>query len=198
MEPDESRVTGILGGTFDPPHNGHVALARAALEQLPIDRLVVLVAANPGHRQVFAGPEDRLRLAEAAFESLPAEVVLDDNAFTVDAVRGGRFGDALFVVGADEGAAFPGWKEPEEVLRWVKLAVGTRSGYPPPDLERYGDRIASFELASPPISSTEVREQAAGDEPLDGLVPAAVEAAIRETGLYRGYTKSEPEDRKSH
>jgi nicotinate-nucleotide adenylyltransferase len=198
MEPDESRVIGILGGTFDPPHNGHLALARAALEQLPIDRLVVLVAANPGHRQVFAGPEDRLRLAEAAFESLPAEVVLDDNAFTVDAVRGGRFGDALFVVGADEGAAFPSWKEPDDVLRWVKLAVGTRSGYPPPDLEPYGDRVVSFELASPPISSTEVRERAAGGQPLDGLVPAAVEAAIREAGLYRGYTTSEPEDRKSH
>jgi len=191
-------VTGILGGTFDPPHNGHVALARAALEQLRIDRLVVLVAANPGHRDVFAPAEDRLRLAEAAFEGLSAEVVLDENAFTVDAVRDGRFGDALFVVGADEGAAFPGWKEPDEVLRWVKLAVGTRSGYRPPDLDRYGDRVVSFSLASPPISSSEVRERAARGETLDGLVPPAVEAAIRETGLYRGYTTSEPEDRKSH
>jgi nicotinic acid mononucleotide adenylyltransferase len=90
-----------------------VALARAALEQLPIERLVVLVVANPGHRRVFASAEDRLRLAQAAFEGLSPEIVLDDNAFTVDAVRDGRLGDdALFVVGADEGAAFPGWKEP--------------------------------------------------------------------------------------
>jgi nicotinate-nucleotide adenylyltransferase len=191
-------VTGILGGTFDPPHNGHLALARAALEQLSIDRLVVLVAANPGHREVFAPGEERLRLAEAAFEGLSAEVLLDENAFTVDAVRDGRFGDAIFVVGADEGAAFPSWKEPEEVLRWVKLAVGTRSGYPPPDLERYGDRVISFWLASPPISSSDLRRRAARGESLDGLVPAAVEAAIRETGVYRGYTTSEPEDRKSH
>jgi nicotinate-nucleotide adenylyltransferase len=191
-------MKGILGGTFDPPHNGHVALARAAVEQLPIDRLVVLVAAHPGHREVFASAEDRLRLAHAAFEGLPAEVVLDANAFTVDAVRDGGFGDALFIVGADEGAAFPTWKEPEEVLRWVKLAVGTRSGYPPPDLERYGDRVVPFWLASPAISSSEVRERAAHGEPLDGLVPPAVEAAIRETGLYRGYTTTEPEDRKSH
>jgi nicotinate-nucleotide adenylyltransferase len=191
-------VTGILGGIFDPPHNGHVALARAALEQLPIDRLVVLVAADPGHREVFAAPEDRLGLAQAAFDGLPAELVLDDNAFTVDAVRDGRFGDALFIVGADEGAAFPTWKEPEEVLRWVRLAVGTRSGFPPPDLSRYGDRVISFELGSPDVSSTEVRERASRGERLDGLVPPAVEAAIRETGLYRGYTTSEPEDRKSH
>jgi nicotinate-nucleotide adenylyltransferase len=191
-------VTGILGGTFDPPHNGHVALARAALEQLPIDRLVVLVAAEPGHRPVFASAQDRLRLAKAAFEDIPAEVVLDDNAFTVDAVRGGRFGDALFVVGADEGAAFPTWKDPERVLRWVRLAVGTRSGFPPPDLGRYGDRVVSFELDSPPVSSTGARERASRGGSLAGVVPPAVEAAIRETGLYRGYTRSETEDKKSH
>ena len=53
---------GVYGGTFDPPHNGHVALARAALEALPIDRLVVLVAADPGHRDVFANAEERLQL----------------------------------------------------------------------------------------------------------------------------------------
>jgi nicotinate-nucleotide adenylyltransferase len=191
-------MTGILGGTFDPPHNGHVALARAALEQLPIDRLLVLVAAEPGHRQVFASAQDRLRLAKAAFEDIPAEVVLDDNAFTVDAVSGGRFGDALFVVGADEGAAFPTWMDPEGVLRWVRLAVGTRSGFPPPDLGRYGDRVVSFELESPPVSSTEARERASRGGSLAGVVPPAVEAAIRETGLYRGYTKSETEDKKSH
>jgi nicotinate-nucleotide adenylyltransferase len=191
-------TTGILGGTFDPPHNGHVALARAALDELPIDRLVVLVAADPGHRQVFASASDRFRLAQAAFEGFPAEVVLDDNAFTVDAVRGGRFGEALFIVGADEGAAFPSWKDPDEVLRWVRLAVGTRSGFPPPDLSRYGDRVVSFELDSPAVSSTDVRERVVRGDPLAGVVPSAVEVAIRETGLYRGYTTSEPEDRKRH
>ena len=80
----------------------------------------------------------------------------------------------------------------------MRLAVGTRSGVPPPDLSRYGDRVVSFELESPAVSSTEVRERAVRGEPLDGLVPSAVEAAIRETGLYRGYTRNEPEDRKSH
>jgi nicotinate-nucleotide adenylyltransferase len=104
----------------------------------------------------------------------------------VDAVRGGRFGDALFVVGADEGAAFPTWKEPDEVLRWVRLAVGTRSGYPPPDLERYGGRIVPFELDSPDVSSTEVRELVASGEPIGDLVPQAVAGEIRRLGLYRG------------
>lgn len=186
-------MTGILGGTFDPPQIGHVALARAAREELPIDRLVVLVAAAPGHRKVVADAETRLRLARLAFEGLADQVVLDDNAFTVDAVRGGRFGDAVFVVGADEGAAFPTWKDPEEVLRWVRLAVGTRSGFPPPDLERFGDRVLSFQLPSPPVSSSEVRERVARGAPIDGLVPSAVAAAIGESGLYRGYTEGERE-----
>jgi nicotinate-nucleotide adenylyltransferase len=186
-------VIGILGGTFDPPHNGHVALARAALAGLPIDRLIVLVATDPGHRRVVADAESRLRLARAAFAGLPAEVVLDENRFTGDAVRGGRFGEALFVVGADEGAAFPTWKEPDEVLRWVRLAVGTRSGYPPPDLARYGDRVLSFELNSPDVSSGEVRERVARGEPIDDVVPPAVAEAISGLGLYRGYTEAETE-----
>ena len=114
--------------------------------------------------------------------------MLDEHAFTVDAVRDGRFGDAIFIVGADEGAAFPTWKEPDEVLRHVRLAVGTRSGYAPPDLERYGDRVLAFEFASPPVSSSEVRERIARGEPVDELVPSAVAHAIAENGLYRGYT----------
>jgi nicotinate-nucleotide adenylyltransferase len=185
-------TTGILGGTFDPPHEGHVALARAALAELSIDRLVVLVAAQPGHRGTLAAADDRLALAEAAFASLPAEVVLDDNAFTVEAVRGGRFGDAIFIVGADEGRDFPGWKEPDEVLRWVRLAVGTRSGYAPPDLERYGDRLVSFELDSPAISSSDVREHLSRGDSVTGLIPERVLREIEERSLY-GYTPRKQE-----
>ena len=153
----------------------------------------MLVAEAPGHREVVADAETRLRLARLAFDGLADEVEIDPHAFTVDAVRGGRFGDAIFVVGADEGAAFPTWKEPEEVLCWVRLAVGTRSGYPPPDLERYGDRVIAFQLPSPPVSSSEVRERISRGEPVNGLVPPAVAAALDETGLYRGYTEREPE-----
>ena len=176
-------MIGILGGTFNPPHNGHVALAKAALSQLPIDRLLVLVAERPGHRDVVADAETRLKLARAAFPD--AEVELDPHPFTVDAVRDGRFGDAVFIVGADQAAAFDRWKEPEEVLRHVKLGVGTRSGYPEPQLDRYGDRVLSFPLVSPPISSSEVRSRVARGEPIDELVPAPVAEMIEELGLYR-------------
>ena len=152
----------------------------------------MLVAAAPGHREVVADAATRLQLAQAAFSGL-GEVVLDPNGFTVDAVGDGRFGDAIFIVGADEGVAFPGWKEPEAVLRAVKLAVGTRSGYPPADLERYGDRVIPFQLASPQVSSSEVRKRVARGEPIGELVPEAVEREISRLRLYRGYTTSDPE-----
>ena len=176
-------MIGILGGTFDPPHNGHIALAKAARSQLSIDRLVVLVAERPGHRDVVADAETRLKLARAAFPD--AEVELDPHPFTVDAVRDGRFGDAVFVVGADQAAAFEHWRDPDEVLKHVKLAVGTRSGYPEPQLEPYGDRIVPFQLDSPPISSSDVRARVARGEPIDELVPPAVAELIEELGLYR-------------
>jgi nicotinate-nucleotide adenylyltransferase len=166
---------GLLGGRFDPPHNGHVALAKAALEQLPIERLVVLVAERPGHAGVHTSAEDRLAMAQAAFAGL-GEVELDPHPYTVDAVRGGRFGEAYFIVGADQAAAFDTWKEPEEVLRWVTLAVGTRSGY---------EGAVTFELDSPDVSGTEIRERVARGEPIDDLVPPAVALVIEERGLYR-------------
>jgi nicotinate-nucleotide adenylyltransferase len=186
-------TTGILGGIFDPPHNGHLALARVALAELPIDRLVVLVAAAPGHRTTVAPADARLALARAAFAELPAEVELDEHAFTVDAVRDGRFGDAYFVVGADEGADFPTWKEPDEVLRRVRLAVGTRSGYPPADLDRYDrDRVVPFELDSPAVSSSDVRARVGRGQSVAGMVPDAVAREIKERSLY-GYTGRKPE-----
>jgi nicotinate-nucleotide adenylyltransferase len=179
-------LTGILGGTFDPPHNGHLALAEAAVRELDLAELVVMLVARPAHRGCAEDADTREELVRAAFADLPqARIVRDENPYTVDAVRGGRFGDAVFIVGADEGEAFPRWKDPDEILRWVKLAVGTRSGYPPPDLERYGDRVVSFSLASPNISSSDVRVRIQRGEPTDDLVPSGVARLIRERGLYR-------------
>ena len=88
-------------------------------------------------------------------------------------------------MGADQAADFGRWKEPEEVLKWVKLAVGTRAGYPVPDLSLYDDRIVPFELASPEVSSSEVRTRIAAGEPIDEHVPPEVAKLIEELGLYR-------------
>ena len=178
-------MIGVLGGTFDPPHNGHLALAEGAREALGLDEIVFLLAADPGHRACDEDADTREALAHAAFDDFPrSRVERDEHGFTVDAVRGGRFGDAFFLVGADQGGAFPTWKDPEEVLRWVRLGVGSRSGYAPPDLERYGDRIVPFRFDSPPISSSEIRRAIAAREPIDGFVPPVVAKLIAERGLY--------------
>jgi nicotinate-nucleotide adenylyltransferase len=174
-------MKGILGGTFDPPHLGHVALAEAARNMLPIDELEIWVEEHPGHRGVVVDPETRLKMAQAAFPDL--EVRLDPHPFTAEAVRGGE--DALFVVGADQAADFRRWKDPEEVLKWVRLAVGTRGGFEMPDLSRWGDRVVPFEVASPEVSSSEVRERVAAGETIDDLVPPAVARLIEKLDLYR-------------
>jgi nicotinate-nucleotide adenylyltransferase len=192
-------MTGLLGGAFDPPHNGHVALARGAIEQLGLDRLVVLVVAEPAHKAVEHDADTRLRLARAAFEGLPGvEVRRDDHARTVDSLRAGDYGDAIFLVGADEFADFLDWKEPDELLEQVRLGVGTRPGFPREPLERVlgalrrPDRVLFFDVDPHDISSRDLRARVAAGEAIDAQVPPAVAALIREAGLYRrnaGYTK---------
>lgn len=181
-------MIGLLGGTFDPPHDGHLALAEAAVRELGLARLVVLVVAGPGHREVHMDPETRLALARAAFPS--HEVELDPNARTVDTLRSGRWPDPVFLIGADEFAGFPEWKEPDEVLELARLGVASRPGFPHEALEqvlaklRRPERVVFFEVEPVPVSSSEIRARIARGEPVDGLVPPGVAAEIARLGLY--------------
>lgn len=182
-------MTGLFGGAFDPPHVGHVALVEAAERELGLGRVVVVVVAAPGHREVVAPAETRLELARAAFPG--REVVLDRHARTVDMLREGPWRDPVFLIGADELADFPRWKEPEEILELARLGVASRPGYPREALQRVlaqlprPERVLFFELDPVPVSSSEVRERVARGRPIEGLVPPAVAAAIAEHGLYR-------------
>ncbi len=182
-------TVGLLGGAFDPPHLGHVALARAAIAALSLERLVVLVVDTPGHKDVATGGATRLRLAEAAFPGLDVE--LDRHPRTVDTLRERRFPDPIFLIGADEFVDFPAWKDPDAVLELARLGVATRPGYPrerlDDTLERVTrpDRVLFFEIEPVPISSSAIRERVAAGEPIDSLVPAPVAAEIERLGLYR-------------
>jgi nicotinate-nucleotide adenylyltransferase len=188
----DARRTGLLGGVFDPPHVGHVALARAAVEQLGLDRLLVLVVSDPGHKDVTTPAETRLALARLAFADVPgAEVELDLHARTVDSLEARALDDAVFVLGADELVDIPRWKRPERVLELARLAVAKRPGVPDEHLREATarlpapGRISYFELSPVPVSSTLVRERAARGEPIDDLVPPAVAEEIARLGLYR-------------
>ena len=182
----------ILGGAFDPPHNGHVALARTAIDRFAPERLLVTVVVEPGHKAVSTSVDVRLELARLAFADVSrAEVELEPHARTVDALAARGLTDPIFLVGADELVDFPAWKEPERVLALARLGVATRPGYPRDRLQAAlaavsrPERVLLFELEALPISSSDVRARAARGDPLDGLVPPAVAQAIERRGLYR-------------
>ena len=183
-------MTGLLGGAFDPPHVGHVALADAAERELGLSDVVVIVVAEPGHKDVHCPVETRLALAQAAFPARQVEV--DHHARTVDMLRDGRWPDPIFLIGADEFADFPSWKEPDTVLELARLGVASRPGYPRERLEdvlrglKHPERVLFFEIEPVPVSSSEIREHVARGEAIDGLVPPAVAAQIAARGLYRG------------
>jgi nicotinate-nucleotide adenylyltransferase len=175
-------AVGILGGRFDPPHVGHLALARAAVEHFGLDELHVTVVVDAGHKRSEAPAGHRLAMARLTFAGLDATVELEHHRFTVDALEVRGYDDPVFLIGADELAAFPTWKEPERVLELARLGVAGRPGWEP---GRDSDRIEVFELEPHAISSTQIRERAGRGERLDGLVVPAVAAYIAEHGLYR-------------
>jgi nicotinate-nucleotide adenylyltransferase len=191
-------TTGLLGGAFDPPHNGHVALARAAVERFGLDRLVVVVTGDPPHKEAATGAETRFRLAEAAFAGLPGvelsryELERAGPSYTVDTARWaeGEWGDVVFLVGADEFADFPGWKDPDEILEHVRLGVATRPGYPRERLDpvlaslRRPERVELFDIPAVDVSSTEIRDRAARGESIEALVPPGVARLVVEDGVY--------------
>jgi nicotinate-nucleotide adenylyltransferase len=174
-------VIGVFGGMFDPPHIGHVRLLEGAKRHLGLERALVLVVAEPGHREVVADAPARLAMARVAF--LDDGVELDEHPRTIDMLRARQLDDPVLILGADELAAFPGWKEPDAVLELARLAVGIRPGFAVTDAPA---RATVFEIEPTPVSSTEIRRRVAADEPIDGLVPAAVAAEIERLGLYRG------------
>jgi nicotinate-nucleotide adenylyltransferase len=182
---------GILGGVFDPPHSGHLALARAAIDELGLDRLLVLVVADPGHKVAAAPAAARLELTRLAFADIPgADVQLDHHARTVDFLEELKPANAVFVVGGDELAEFVTWKDPGRILELVQLAVALRPGVPDERVREAlarvpaPDRICFFEMEPASVSSSQVRERIARKESIDGLVPARVAEAIARLGLY--------------
>jgi nicotinate-nucleotide adenylyltransferase len=181
-----------MGGAFDPPHVGHVALARAAVARFDLDRLLVRVVEDPGHKAVATDASIRLHLAELAFAPVDeADVALDRHGRTVDSLRELALPEMLFLIGADEFVSFLSWKEPDGVLDLARLAVATRPGVATDHFAdvlaglRRPDRVAFFDIEPHDVSSSEIRARVREGAPIDGLVPPAVAVEVARLGLYR-------------
>jgi len=195
-------AVGILGGTFNPPHIAHLLCAQEALDRLGLDRVVLMPAGRPPHKEVAGDPggAERVALCRAAVADDPrfavstAEVDRDGPSYTVDTLRALRAeapdDDLTFIVGGDMALSLPAWREPETILRLARLGVAERGSAVRADIaERLAplgaaDRITFFDLPRVDVSSTDVRRRVAEGRPIRWLVPDAVAERIAAQGLY--------------
>ena len=198
---------GIMGGTFDPIHLGHLAIAEAAREALDLDRVLFLPAGLPPHKPgaVAAPAEDRVEMVglaiagNDAFELSRVDVDRDGPSYTADSVRliataeraAGGEPDLVLIMSAETLAGLPEWHEPERLLAACRIAVVPREGHPAPDpdwIEAHfpgrSGRIIVLDGPRLEISSRGIRDRVAAGRSIRYLVPEAVERYIVDHGLY--------------
>lgn len=200
---------GILGGTFNPIHRVHLDIARAALDQLKLDRVIFVPAAIPPHKRDktdIVGPEHRLRMTELAVADLPGAEVSDIEirrqgpSYTVDTLRAFKeaFGPEsrlFFIMGADQVMELPTWHEVEAIARLCQIVPVARPGYDLENLQALrgrlsdqlvhslGENVLSFQPRD--VSSTEIRRRLRRGQTVSGELPPQVENYIRRHQLYR-------------
>lgn len=194
---DSPQHIGIFGGTFDPVHEAHLRIARAARDQAGLDRVLFVVSGTPPHKrdEVAAGPEDRYAMVEAAiagergFEASRVEIDRTGPSYTADTLRtlredhpGARMS---LILGYDAALDLPKWREPQAILSQADLLVVARPdwrSHPLPPALAGKCRMLEFEETT--LSSTGVRDLLASGGCTDGLLPPRVLGVIRQKGLY--------------
>lgn len=210
IDPADRRV-GILGGTFDPIHLGHLAIAAQVRTALQLDRVLFVPAAMPPHKldQRITPAADRAAMVKLAIAGNPlfsmCEIELDrpGPSYTVDtlteladeAARQGVARDLYFILSVDALAGFNSWREPARVLELARLAVVERPGVRFPDPSSLASllpggaasakRVQFIDTYLFPVSASEVRRRVASGQSIDDLVTPDVEAYIRDHRLYR-------------
>lgn len=195
---------GILGGTFDPPHMGHLLVAQEAVDRFSLSWLLFLVAKRPPHKddEPLSPPRIRAELTRAALADHPTFRVSDVEfgregpSYTVDTLRHFRAehpdAEIFFILGADQLAEFHEWKEPEEILALATLVAVARDGATPMGVAGAtlpSGRPMEFETLDIPrvdISATEIRRRVASGRTIRYMVPDAVNDIIERYRLYRG------------
>jgi nicotinate-nucleotide adenylyltransferase len=186
----KSRV-GVFGGTFDPVHVGHLAIALAALESVPLDRVLFVPARRSPlkDRDPLASVADRVTMLESAIASEPrfglsrVELDRDGVSYTVDTLEALRSeGELFLILGSDALADLARWRAPDRIRELATILVAARPGAPEPDPMH---RARAFDAPRLDISSRELRTRAARGMSLRYLVPDAVWEHIKRRGLYR-------------
>lgn len=198
---------GLFGGAFDPPHNAHVALARAAVDQLGLDVLHVVPTGDAWHKSRPLSPAaDRLAMCRLAFAEVP-RVVVDDRelhragpTYTIDTLRELRAqypGAQLFLqIGADQAAAFHSWRSASEIVQITIVSIAVRAipespgatfdlKNPLPGLAIDPARIRWLDGPALPYSATEIRRRVAAGQSIDPLVAPPVAGYIANHHLYQ-------------
>ena len=193
---------GILGGTLDPVHNGHIEIATAAMAALGLERVALMPSGDPPHKNRATSKWDRLRMAELAAEAHPGlyasdrEIRREGTTYTVDTLSALVVEQPdvewTYILGADALNKLDTWKEFPRIARLCSFAAVSRPGCDE-DLARlraraisscYHTRVDLLPVSGPPLSSTAVRKRVAEGLPVDGCVPVAVADYIRQKGLY--------------
>ena len=200
-----ARKVGILGGTFDPPHIGHLWLATLAADGLGLGHVLLMPAARPPHkgRRPISNAADRVMMTRLAIGGDPGldlslvEMERPGPSYTVDSLVQlradlGREVGLVLIMAADSFADIDTWREPDRLLELAEWAVLPRPGTPLPTREalreRFGEAEARIHLLEGPsldVSSSEIRARVAAGRPIRYLVPRAVEELITARGLYR-------------
>ena len=193
---------GVFGGSFNPPHIGHLICAQAASEELNLDQVVFVPARVPPHKEIDddPGPEVRAALVEAAvagdrrFAVSRLELEREGPSFTVDTLRelaAAHPGVELtLILGGDMALSFHSWKQPETILKLARLAVVERQGIDDDSIRRALSglgraRISFFSMPRCDISSTSVRARVVAGRSIRYLVPDGVAERIESAGSYR-------------
>ena len=200
MTPGATTRLGVFGGAFDPPHVAHVALARAAVDQLRLDQLRIFPTGQAWHRsQALTAPEHRLALAQLAFGDLPRTVIDDRElrrpgpTYTIDTLRELKAeqpaAQLFLVMGEDQAVALTRWREWEAILQLAIICVAERplAQLPPgaPSGLPAQAELRLLRLPSMPESATEVRGRVVHGEGIGHLVPPGVASYIESHRLYQ-------------
>ena len=184
-----SRI-GLLGGTFDPIHNGHIAIAKTAIQQLKLDKLLLIPAGNPWQKSEFSDSKHRLEMVKKAGNDLEKVEVSDIEVnktgptYTFETLQELHKkypnSELILILGSDAIAGFDTWKEPNLVKTLARIYVVQRAGDFTQDW--HFDRI---QMPPIEISSTEIRERVKNNESISELVPKSVNEYISANGLYK-------------